>query len=399
MLFRPDTRNLQTGKYHFVQLPDSVPSLFRNSTQVITAMEQLVLPPNKYRELTLATMDVVSLYPSIPQTLGINMALQQAIPTNPPASRENSMKNMLKDLLTIVIKENKFCFAGKHFKQLKGVVMGTPVAPTLANLFKAKVEEDAISSREGTQPLVWLRFIDDILVIMESTPVEMHNLVAHCNSRTGSIQYTAEVSNNCIDFLDITIFKGPRYARTGILDIKPYAKAIDPHSYLYYSSAHHISIKRGVVRGEFIRTLRRSSSAEIYAQSAMELMEWFTNRGYPKDLLKETTSNIIFKDRSGHLEQRDNKTLEECTTLLRVRQLPAITSATIYRALEDRDLPFFNKVVRLKPTTIGEQITKASSSSVISDYSLRSTSGNRPTTSAEPTGETDQAERGERDNT
>ena len=131
----------------------------------------------------------------------------------------------------------------------------------------------------------------------------------------------------------------------------------------------------------------------------MELMEWFTNRGYPKDLLKETTSNITFKDRSRHLEQRDNKTLEECTTLLRVRQHPAITSAAIYRALEDRDLPFFNKVVRLKPTTIGELITKASLSSVRSDYSLRSTSGNRPTTLAEPTGETDQAERGERDNT
>ena len=178
------------------------------------------------------------------------MALQQAIPTNPQNSQQNTMKNMLKELLTLVIKNNTFGFAGKHFKQLKGVAMGTPVAPTLANLFMAKVETDAISSWEGTQPLVWLRFIDDILIIMESTPEELHSFVSHCNNRMGSIKYTAEVSSTCVYFLDLTIFKGPRYQAIGTLDIKPYAKAIDPHSYLHYSSAHHCSIKKGVVRGE-----------------------------------------------------------------------------------------------------------------------------------------------------
>ena len=307
-------------------------------------------------------MDVTSLYHFILQTLGINMALQQAIPTNPPNSKENSMKNMQREMLTLVIKENTFGFADKHYKQLKGVAMGTPVAPTLANLFMGKVEVEAISSWEGTQPLVWLRFIDDILVIMESTPLELHNLVSHRNNRMGSIKYTVEVSSTCINFLDITVFKGARYQKTGILDIKPYAKAIDPHSYLHYSLAHHISIKRGVVRGEFIRTLRRSSSPEIFAQSALELTGWFVNRGYPKDLIKETTSDLTFKDRERYLEQRDNKTLEECTTILRVRQHPAINSTAIYRALEDRDLPFVNRVVRPRPTTIGELITKASSS-------------------------------------
>ena len=135
---------------------DSVPSLVKNSTHVITALEQLKVPSKQYEQLTLATMDVVSLYPSIPQTLGINMALQQAIPTNPQNSQQNTMKNMLKELLTLVIKNNTFGFAGKHFKQLKGVAMGTPVAPTLANLFMAKVETDAISSWEGIQPLASL---------------------------------------------------------------------------------------------------------------------------------------------------------------------------------------------------------------------------------------------------
>ncbi len=47
--------------------------------------------------------------------------------------------------------------------------MGTPVAPTLANFFMGKVERDNLDTWHGTQPLVWLRYIDDILVILEDT--------------------------------------------------------------------------------------------------------------------------------------------------------------------------------------------------------------------------------------
>ena len=96
------------------------------------------------------------------------------------------------------------------------------------------------------------------------------------------------------------------------------------------------------------------------------------NRGYPQDLLKETTKDLMFEDRARYLEERDSKTLEECTTLLRVKQHPVISSAAIYRALDDRELPFINKVVKTRPTTIGELITRASSSAVRSDYALRS---------------------------
>ena len=126
-------------------------------------------------------------------------------------------------------------------------------------------------------------------------------------------------------------------------------------------------------------------SAQIYTQSALELTGWFLNRGYPSNLIKETTSDLTFRDTQKYLEQKDNKTLEECTTLLRVRQHPAISSAAIYRALEDKDLPFKNIVVRPRPSTIGELITRASSSGVRSDYVLRSTSSNKDSAEKPPT--------------
>ncbi len=139
-------------------------------TQVIHAIEQLKIPEDNKKILTLATLDVKAMYPSIPHGTGVAFALQQAIPTQPPSSKTHPLKTMLREMLTLILQGNTFEFAAKHFKQVKGVAMGTPVAPTLDNLFMGKVEKDALLSWTRTQPIVWLRFIDDILVILEDTP-------------------------------------------------------------------------------------------------------------------------------------------------------------------------------------------------------------------------------------
>ncbi len=266
---------------------DSVQSLVTSSTEVIRIVEHLKVSPDTRRSLILATLDVKALYPSIPHEAGISMALQQAIPTEPPVSSNNSRKNMLKEMLKIILSGNTFLFAGRTFKQIKGIAMGTPVAPTWANLFMGKLETDALTRWQGTLPLLWLRYIDDIFTLFPGPQGELDSLLQHMNSQLSTIEFTMDSSKHKIDFLDITIFKGERFHSEGVLDIRPYSKAIDPHTYLHYSSAHPRNNMRGVVKAEVIRTLRRSSSTEIYAQAISHLLAWFTNRNYPIKLLKE----------------------------------------------------------------------------------------------------------------
>ena len=107
---------------------------------------------------------------------------------------------MIREMLSLILKENMFGFADRYFKKLKGVAMGTPVAPTLANLFMEKVEAGALSSWTGTQTLIWLRFIDDIVVIMESNVKEMNELVSHCNGRMSAIQYSSGLEDKDLPF-------------------------------------------------------------------------------------------------------------------------------------------------------------------------------------------------------
>ncbi len=283
-----------------------IPSLVNNSSQVINCVEELQIPAEA-RKHHLG-------YTGCEESLSIH-----------PTSRCNPFKNMLREMLMLVLKENTFIFAGEHYRQITGIAMGTPVAPTLANLFMGKVEHEALSAWGGTQPLVWLRYIDDILVIMEDSQEKLLELVKHLNARISTIKYTAEISDKSIDFLDLTIFKDPRYQQEGVLDIQPYSKAIDPHSYLHYSSAHHPFIKSGVVRAEFIRTLRKIIVTNHLQQGSKgTFFPCFENRGYPKDLLKEISFKINFKDRQQQLEFKGNKKLEDCTTILKVKHLPFI---------------------------------------------------------------------------
>ncbi len=334
----------------------NVPALVTSTTQVIHAIKQLKIPEDNKKILTLATLDVKALYPSIPHGTGIAFALQQAIPTHPPSSKTHPLKTMLREMLTLILQGNTFEFAAKHFKQVKGVAMGTPVAPTLANLFMGKVEKDALLSWTRTQPIVWLRFIDDILVILEDTPEILEALVSHLNKQVSSIKFTSEYSQNSIDFLNL---KGPRYEKTGILDIRPYSKAIDPHAYLHFSSAHHKSIIRGMVKGEMIRVLRRSSSPEIFAQGMRDLEQWFLDRGYRKLLLREIAATIHFSDRQGYLTHKANRALPDCTTILSVKNHPALKSSDIYKLLDDPCLPFQPLVTRRKPASIADLVVRA----------------------------------------
>ncbi len=161
--------------------------LITSFTQVIHAIEALSIPMKKRDFLFLATLDVKALYSSIPQNIGVTFDLQQTIPTNPPTAKTNPLKNMLREMLLHVLQEKTFEFAARTIKQTKGVAMGTPVAPTLANLFMGKLEQDALQAWPSTQSIIWLCYIDDILLILEDSQDILLDLLRHLNGRMSYI--------------------------------------------------------------------------------------------------------------------------------------------------------------------------------------------------------------------
>ena len=68
----------------------------------------------------------------------------------------------LRQLIDIVLRCNIFSFNGQIYQQIRGTAMGTKMAPSYANLFMDRFER-AFLAQEPILPLVWKRYIDDIL--------------------------------------------------------------------------------------------------------------------------------------------------------------------------------------------------------------------------------------------
>lgn len=66
------------------------------------------------------------------------------------------------DLLQFSMIHNYFWNQGSYFLQKKGVAMGDKFAPSMANLFMTKWEEDVVLHNRRPESVIWKRFIDNI---------------------------------------------------------------------------------------------------------------------------------------------------------------------------------------------------------------------------------------------
>ena len=69
------------------------------------------------------------------------------------------------ELLELVLKNSLMEFHGEYFQQIFGIIMGTNVAPILANLYLAKLEKIPKEKTKNDPKMIWptfsRRYIDD----------------------------------------------------------------------------------------------------------------------------------------------------------------------------------------------------------------------------------------------
>ena len=104
-------------------------SYLKDTTHFIRFIESTRVPRNAF----LVSMDVTSLYTNIPQGEGITIvcnAYENFHANNPPIAT-----NFLREMLSLILKENSFQFNGKYYFQTHGTAMGTKMEVAFANIF------------------------------------------------------------------------------------------------------------------------------------------------------------------------------------------------------------------------------------------------------------------------
>ena len=92
-------------------------------------------------------------------------------------------------LLEFYLKNTYFLFQGKYYEQVHGAAICSPIRPLIVNLFMEEFEVNALSTAPHP-PHLWLRFVDDALVIHKAE--HSTQLLHQIKSQDLNIELTVE---------------------------------------------------------------------------------------------------------------------------------------------------------------------------------------------------------------
>ncbi|CAJ0944101.1 unnamed protein product [Ranitomeya imitator] len=265
----------------------SLSSYIRDTTDLLLKLDQITLD----EDMRLCSIDVEALYSSIPHNKGV-MAVDYYLSTRGRQYYEHN--RFVIQALEFCLTRNYFLFDGKYFHQLRGTAMGSPCAPSYANLLLGWWEENVVfGDTTESNIILWLRYIDDVFVIWKGDEKSFQTFVTGLNSNDLGLQFTFE-SNACrLPFLDVVIEKG----EDGQLYTSTYRKPTASNSLLRWESNHPFPLRRGIPKGQYLRIRRNCSNPLTFKKQADKLITRFHERGYPDNVLREAYTSASARDR------------------------------------------------------------------------------------------------------
>lgn len=258
------------------------------------------IPRNTSNNGLLATFDVVSLYTNIDHNLGIE-AVAYWINKHPSLLPDEYDISFILEAVELILNNNLFKFNNKHFSQKRGTAMGTQMAPTYATLTMGYLEEMLYKTLEETKGTEyskyiqdnWKRFLDDCFLYWPNYLGSIDNFKAILNNLHPQIQFTLNISETEIPFLDILVLNGENGIETDI-----YYKGTDSHNYVPFTSCHPHHTKINIPY-----SLARRICTIVDQQEKVELrlqeMKFFLQRkGYPMNVIDNAIQKAMEHDKN-----------------------------------------------------------------------------------------------------
>ena len=195
-------------------------------------------------------------------------------------------------ILKLILNYNFFKYNDKYFKQKLGIAMGSLCGPSIANLFVYIYEKKWMFIHK---PLIYLRFIDDLFIILRRLS-DLESL----KKAFGSLTLTFDIGKK-VKFLDLEI---TRDELTSYLDFSLYFKPTNTFSYLHTSSNHPIYIFKNLIKCLLIRAKRTCSKFNKFIYFASSFSHQLVNRGYDRNLIDKTFFMVCKLDRNKLLEYK-----------------------------------------------------------------------------------------------
>jgi hypothetical protein len=263
----------------FKQCPDVLP----DSKTLVQLLETTTVS----REAYLVTFDVESMYPSIDNTAAISACADAA-------ALAGYHGGMVTDMLTFVMQHGYCQFNGQFYQQIKGTVMGTPVAPPYSNIYIAQCLESRAKQQSPDWPRIYKRFIDDGFFIWERDEASLLAFLHMLNNLLPNIRLTYNYSQSRIDYMDLTITKcmDGTDASAVSLKITTYQKPHHQYMYIPYHSFHRRGVFKGFIKAELQRYAVTNTLPADFMHMKSLFLQRLLDRGYPLHHLKRWFAEV-----------------------------------------------------------------------------------------------------------
>ena len=163
----------------------------------------------------------------------------------------------------------------------------------------AEVETDIINQSPNI-PLLWKRMFS----LRNTNKEAINNFTEVANSFHPAIKFKAEISDTEITFLDTCVYKGDRFKKHSILDVRTHFKPTETFQYTPIDFCHPPGIRKGFIKGEALRLLRTNSSKAKFDEHIALFKQRLQHRGYPYNLLNRILSEVNFSQRMSALQNK-----------------------------------------------------------------------------------------------
>ena len=153
----------------------------------------------------MCSYDVTSLFTNIPLAETIDIICNTIFPTGNEIFH-NFNKTDFHSFLTLTVSDPLFVFDGVYYTQRDGVAMGSPLGPTLANVFLAHHENIWLADcPQSFKPSSYYRYVDDTFTVF-SNKSHSDQFLQYLNSKHPNISFTMEPEiDHKLAFLDTSI--------------------------------------------------------------------------------------------------------------------------------------------------------------------------------------------------
>ena len=289
---RPIVSDIGSESYHISKYIDHFlkpitflqPSYVKDTFDFVNKIKQVTDLPE---DTLLVTCDVESMYTNINNDDGI-AAVQFFFNKYPNPDRPS---DLLLKILKLCLASNDFLFHGNFWLQISGTAMGKIFAPSYANMFMAKMEQDFFHTT-GYLPHLYLRYLDDIFIIWTEGSTKLESFLKDFNNFHRSVKITHTTHHESIDYLDVTVFKSTLHAKE--LSTKVHFKPTNTHRLLHKHSFHPQHTFKGIVKGQLNRFHRLCTHTKHFEEAVQTLFTALRNMGYSKRFLQQHKRDFLF---------------------------------------------------------------------------------------------------------